>query len=41
MDKGGKNNCSLCKKNFGPAPYILSFPKLRKTMEIWKIGVFS
>ena len=29
MDKGGQNSCSLCKKNFGPAPYILSFPKWR------------
>ena len=41
MDKRGQNSWSLWKKNFGPAPYIISFPKWRKTMEIWKIGVFS
>ena len=41
MDKGEQNSCSLWKKNFGPAPYILSFQKWRKTMEISKIGVFS
>ena len=36
MDKGGKNSCSLWKRFFGPAPYVLSFPKWRKTMEICK-----
>ena len=36
MDKDGQNSCSLWKKLFGPAPYVISFPKLRKTMEIWK-----
>ena len=40
MDKGGQNSCSLWKILFGPAPYVLSFPKWRKTMEVWKIGVF-
>ena len=36
MDKSGQNSCSLWKKIFGLAPYVLSFPKWRKTMEIWK-----
>ena len=36
MDKGRQNSCSLWKIFFGPAPYVLSFSKLRKTMEIWK-----
>ena len=40
MDKGGQNSFSLCKIFFGPAHYVLSFPKWRKTMEIWKIGIF-
>ena len=41
MDKGGQNSCSLWKIFFGPAPYVLSFPKWRKTMEIWKNTRFS
>ena len=36
MDKSGQNSCSLWKIFFGPAPYVLSFPYCRKTMEIWK-----
>ena len=41
MDKGGQNSCSLWKIFFGTAPYVLSFPKWRKTMEIWKNTRFS
>ena len=36
MDKGGQNSCTLRKIFFGPAPYVLSVQKWRKTMEIWK-----
>ena len=36
MDKGGQNGYSLWKIFFGSAHYVLSFPKWRKTMEIWK-----
>ena len=36
MDKDGLNSCILCKIFIGPAPYVLSFPKWRKNMEIWK-----
>ena len=36
MCKGGQNSCSLWKIFFGLAPYVLSFSKWRKTMEIWK-----
>ena len=36
MDKGGQNSCSLRKIFFGPAPYVLSFPKWWKTDDsIW------